>query len=160
MILSLGLIGVAAAVIYLFIPHEDSAPDLKRVDFRVELLTARRAATYPVAAPEGLSDSWKATSVRFRGDQSDAWHLGFQAPGGEYVQIEQSAQKPLTFIDEASQGGTATKTTQQIDGRKWTRYSGGRYEALVLAEKGSTTVVAGTGSFAQLTEMAGALKMA
>jgi len=160
MILSLGLIGVAAAVIYLFIPHEDSAPDLKRVDFRVELLTARRAATYPVAAPEGLSDSWKATSVRFRGDQSDAWHLGFQAPGGEYVQIEQSAQKPSTFIDEASQGGTATKTTQQIDGRKWTRYSGGRYEALVLAEKGSTTVVAGTGSFAQLTEMAGALKMA
>jgi len=160
MILSLGLIGVAAAVIYLFIPHEDSAPDLKRVDFRVELLTARRAATYPVAAPEGLSDSWKATSVRFRGDQSDAWHLGFQAPGGEYVQIEQSAQKPSTFIDEASQGGTATKTTQQIDGRKWTRYSGGRYEALVLAERGSTTVVAGTGSFAQLTEMAGALKMA
>ena len=45
MILSLGLIGIAAAVIYLFIPHDDSAPDLKRVDYRVELLTARRAAS-------------------------------------------------------------------------------------------------------------------
>ncbi|MGV9892253.1 DUF4245 domain-containing protein, partial [Streptomyces sp. NPDC003395] len=29
-----------------------------------------------MAAPEGLPDTWKATSVRFRGDQSDAWHLG------------------------------------------------------------------------------------
>lgn len=40
----------------------------------------------------------------------------------------------------------------------WTRYTGGRYDALVLAGKGSTTVVAGTGSFAQLTEMAKALQ--
>lgn len=54
MILSLGLIGIAAAVIYVFIPHDDSAPDIKTVDYRVELLTARRAASYPVAAPEGL----------------------------------------------------------------------------------------------------------
>ncbi|WP_405618677.1 DUF4245 domain-containing protein [Streptomyces sp. NBC_00076] len=159
MVLSLGLIGIAVAVIYVFIPHDDSARDVKKVDYRVELLTARRASSYPVAAPEGLSGSWKATSVRFRGDQFDAWHLGFHAPDGEYVQIEQSAQKPSTFIDAASQGGAATKTTQEIDGRTWTRYTGGRYDALVLAEKGSTTVVAGTGSFAQLTEMAGALKM-
>ncbi|WP_371669370.1 DUF4245 domain-containing protein [Streptomyces sp. NBC_00289] len=158
MILSLALIGIAAAVIYVFIPHDDSAPDLKRVDYRVELLTARRAASYPVAAPEGLSQSWKATSVRFRGDDSDAWHLGFDAPGGEYVQIEQSTQKPAAFIDEASQGSTATETTQRIDGRTWTRYSGGRYDALVLSDKSATTVVAGTGSFAQLTEMAQALK--
>jgi hypothetical protein len=160
MILSLGLIGIAAAVIYVFIPHDDSPRDVKAVDYRVELLTARRAASYPVAAPEGLSSGWKATSVRFQGDQSDAWHLGFLAPDGGYVQIEQSAQNASAFIDEASQGGQATKTTQKIDGRTWTRYTGGRYDALVLTEKGSTTVVAGTGSFAQLTQMAEALKMA
>ncbi|MXM65139.1 DUF4245 family protein [Streptomyces sp. HUCO-GS316] len=161
MILSLAVIGIAAAVIYVFVPHDDSAPDLKRVDYRVELLTARRAASYPVAAPEGLSQKWKATSVRFRGDESDAWHLGFHTRDGEYVQIEQSAaRKRSAFIEEASQGSEATKTTQRIDGRTWTRYSGGRYDALVLTEKGATTVVAGTGSFAQLTEMAQALKMA
>ncbi|MFF7564101.1 DUF4245 domain-containing protein [Streptomyces pseudovenezuelae] len=160
MILSLGLIGIAAAVIYVFIPHDDSAPDIKTVDYRVELLTARRAASYPVAAPEGLPAGWKATSVRFQGDQSDAWHLGFQAPGDEYVQIEQSTQKPSAFIDEASQGARATKQTQQIAGRTWTRYTGGRYDALVHRGDGATTVVAGTGSLAQLTEMAKSLKMA
>lgn len=158
MILSLGLIGIAAAVIYVFIPHDDSAPDVKKIDYRVELLTARRAASYPVAAPEGLAADWKATSVRFQGDAFDAWHLGFHAPGGEYVQVEQSTQKASTFIDEASQGAEATKKTEEIAGRTWTRYSGGRYDALVHEGDGATTVVAGTGSFTQLAEMAKALK--
>ncbi|MBK3563982.1 DUF4245 domain-containing protein [Streptomyces sp. MBT62] len=158
MILSLGLIGIAAAIVYIFIPHSDHAPDVKRVDYRVELLTARRAAPYPVAAPEGLPKTWKATSVRYDGAAFNAWHLGFSAPDGQYVQIEQSTQKPSDFVDTASQGATATKTTQTIGGHTWTRWTGGRYDALVLADKGSTTVVAGTGSFAQLTEMAQALK--
>ncbi|MGQ4380225.1 DUF4245 domain-containing protein, partial [Streptomyces sp. SAS_267] len=90
MILSLGLIGLMAGVIYIFIPHDDSKPDLKRVDYQVELLTARRAASYPVAAPEGLPSAWKATSVRYDGSEFDAWHLGFQAPDGQYVAVEQS----------------------------------------------------------------------
>lgn len=160
MILSLGLIGIAAAVIYVFIPHDDSAPDVQKVDYRVELLTARRAASYPVAAPEGSPAGWKATSVRFRADEFEAWHLGFQAPGGEYVQIEQSTQKPSTFVDEASQGGEATKQTQEIAGRTWTRYTGGRYDALVHSGDGATTVVAGTGSFTELAEMAKSLRTA
>ncbi|MFF4044288.1 DUF4245 domain-containing protein [Streptomyces sp. NPDC001816] len=161
MILSLGLIGIAAAVIYLFVPHDDHAPELKRVDYRVELLTARRAASYPVAAPEGLPGTWKATSVRYQGEESDRWHLGFQTPDGQYVQVEQSAQKKRAdFIDQAGQGAKATKRTEKIGDRTWTRYTGGRYDALVLeGTPGSTTVVAGTASFDQLTKMAAALKM-
>lgn len=158
MVLSLGVTILAAGVVYLFIPHDESAPDLPRVDYRIELLTARRVAAYPVAAPEGLAKEWKATSVRFQGDEFDAWHLGYQAPDGEYVQIEQSATpKRKVFIDEATQGGRETKATQEIDGKTWTRYTGGRYDALVLEADGSATVVAGTGSFRQLAEMADAL---
>ncbi|MEU3829590.1 DUF4245 family protein [Streptomyces sp. SID486] len=161
MILSLALIGVAAAVVYfLSIPRDDHAPDLKRVDYRVELLTARRAASYPVAAPEGLPDTWKATSVRYQGEKSDRWHLGFQSPDGQYVQIEQSRQKRADFIDQASQGGSETKRSERIDGRTWTRCTGGRYDALVLQDTpGSTTVVAGTGSYQELTTMVAALKL-
>ncbi|MFK0167263.1 DUF4245 domain-containing protein [Streptomyces sp. NPDC090306] len=158
MILSLALIVLMAGVIYIFIPHDDSEPDLPRVDYSVELLTARRAASYPVAAPEGLPATWKATSVRYQGDQGDAWHIGFRAPDGEYVAVEQSVQKRSAFIDDASQGARATTKTERIDGQTWTRYTGGRYDALVLeGPKGSTTVVAGTGSFTQLATMAGAL---
>ncbi|MEU6364487.1 DUF4245 domain-containing protein [Streptomyces sp. NPDC046931] len=158
MVLSLALIGLMAGVIYLFIPHDDHAPDLKRVDYRVELLTARRSAAYPVAAPEGLAGSWKATSVRFQGEPYDAWHLGFQDPEGQYVAIEQSTQRAAAFIDDASQGAHETKATQNIGGQTWQRYTGGRYDALVLRGKGSTTVVTGTAPFAQLTKMAEALR--
>ncbi|MET9389798.1 DUF4245 domain-containing protein [Streptomyces sp. NPDC006624] len=159
MILSLGVIGLVAGFIYLFIPKDDSPPELKRVDYRVELLTARRAASYPVAAPEGLPDAWKATSVRFRGDEFDAWHLGFRDPAGEYVAVEQSTERRPAFLDEATQGARETDRTEQIDGRTWTRWEGGRYDALVLeGTEGSTTVVTGTASFAQLTKMAEALE--
>ncbi|MFI8190998.1 DUF4245 domain-containing protein [Streptomyces sp. NPDC085946] len=160
MILSLAVIMLAAGVMYLFIPHDDSEPELKRVDYRVELLTARRAASYPVAAPEGLPQSWKATSVRFRGDDFDAWHLGFHSPKGQYVGVEQSTAKPAVFVDEATQGARETDATQRIDGRTWKRYEGERYDALVLqGTEGSTTVVTGSASFAELTAMAGALRM-
>jgi hypothetical protein len=160
MVLSLVVIVLAAAVVYLFVPHDDHAPDIERVDYHVELLTARRAAPYPVAAPEGLPQTWKATSVRYQADQDNRWHLGFQDPDGQYVAIEQSTQKPRDFIDDASQGGHATKVTQEIAGRTWTRYTGGRYDALVLEDTpGSTTVVAGTAPFDRLTRMAAALKM-
>ncbi|CAL9570069.1 hypothetical protein SUDANB176_04821 [Streptomyces sp. enrichment culture] len=159
MILSLGLIGLVAGVVWLFIPHDDSPPDLKRVDYRVDLLTARRAASYPVAAPEGLPEAWKPTSVRFRGDEGDAWHLGYQTPDGQYVAVEQSTQKRPVFIEDATQGAEKTGVTQQIGGRTWTRYEGGHYDALVLeGADGSTTVVTGTASFGQLTKMAGALR--
>ncbi|MFI9152105.1 DUF4245 domain-containing protein [Streptomyces sp. NPDC053367] len=159
MILSLGLIVLAALVVYVFIPHDDREPDVRRVDYRVELLTARRAASYPVAAPVGLPDTWKATSVRFRGDKSDAWHLGFHDPDGEYVAVEQSTERQAVFVDQATQGAEETRTTEKIGGRTWTRWTGGRYDALVLkGEDGETTMVTGTASFARLTEMARALK--
>lgn len=158
MLLSLGVIVLVAGVAYLFIPHDDSRSPVKRVDYRVELVTARRAAPYPVAAPEGLPASWKATSVRFRGNGFDAWHLGFQDPQGEYVAIEQSTQDPGPFIADASQGARKTAATQQIAGRTWQRYEGGRYDALVHRGKGATTVVTGTASFGQLAKMAQALK--
>ncbi|MFD3930311.1 DUF4245 domain-containing protein [Streptomyces sp. NPDC058614] len=158
MILSLGVITLVAGVIYVFIPHDDSEPELKRVDYRVELLTARRAASYPVAAPEGLPTEWKATSVRYDGSEFDAWHLGFHDPDGQYVAVEQSTEKPAAFIDTASQGAEETKATQRIGDQTWQRYEGAKYDALVLKGEGSTTVVTGTASFGQLTKMAQALK--
>ncbi|MFD4530311.1 DUF4245 domain-containing protein [Streptomyces sp. NPDC058470] len=158
MILSLALIGLVAGVIYVFIPHDDSEPELKRVDYRVELLTARRAAAYPVAAPEGLPTAWKATSVRYDGSEFDAWHLGFQDPDGQYVAVEQSTEKSAAFIAAASQGAEETQATQRIGDQTWQRYEGAKYDALVLRAKDSTTVVTGTASFGQLTKMAQALK--
>ncbi|MDT0400588.1 MULTISPECIES: DUF4245 domain-containing protein [Streptomyces] len=159
MIFSMVLIVLAAGVIWLFIPHEDGEPDIKRVDYRVDLLTARRAASYPVAAPEGLPEAWKPTSVRYKGAESEAWHLGYRTPEGEYVAVEQSTGKRSAFIEDKTQGAEKTDATQRIDGRTWTRYEGDHYDALVLeGTDGATTVVTGTASPGELTAMAEALR--
>ncbi|WP_212908422.1 DUF4245 domain-containing protein [Streptomyces sp. TS71-3] len=158
MLLSLGVIALVAGVIYVFIPHDDSKSPVKRVDYSVELTTARRAAPYPVAAPEGLPTSWKATSVRFQGDRFNSWHLGFLGPGGQYVAVEQSTQESAPFIASASQGARKTAATQRIGDHVWQRYQGGRYDALVRQDKSATTVVTGTAPFSELAKMAQALK--
>ncbi|MGY0492054.1 DUF4245 domain-containing protein [Streptomyces sp. WG-D5] len=160
LVLSLGVCVVAAGVIYLFVPHDDSGePPVKRVDYKIELTTARRAASYPVAAPTGLSDAWKATSVRYQGTSNDAWHLGFLDPDGQYVAVEQSADKSKAFIADATQKAEATGRTQRIGGEEWERYKGEKYDALVLKKDDATTVVTGTADFARLTKMAESLEM-
>ncbi|CAM5588488.1 hypothetical protein SGRIM128S_06211 [Streptomyces griseomycini] len=146
MILSLGLIGLVSGVVWLFIPHDDSPPDLKRVGCRVDLLTARRAASYPVAAPEGLPEAWKPTSVRFRGDEGDAWHLGYQTPDGQYVAVE-AVHPEAAGLHRGRDAGRREAIAQQIDGRTWTRFEGGHYDALVLREcRPARPAAAGTGS--------------
>ena len=154
----MAVITLVAGAMYVFIPHDDSKSPVKRVDYSVELLTARRAAAYPVAAPEGLAKAWKPTSVRFDGAKGDSWHLGYLDPAGEYVVVKQSTQKPAKFIEEVTQRAVRTKATEEIGGRTWYRYKGETYDALVREDKGATTVVAGTAPFGQLTEMAQALK--
>lgn len=158
MILSLGVIIAVAAGIYLFVPHDDSKDPVKRVDYRVELLTAQRAAAYPVAAPQGLSQKWKPTSVRYRGADGDAWHLGYLDPRGKYVAVEQSTRDPEEFVDEVTQGAEKIKGTVEVNGKSWDRYRGEEYDALVLREGRSTTVVTGDASQARMEDFAAALR--
>ncbi|MEU6123627.1 DUF4245 domain-containing protein [Streptomyces sp. NPDC047123] len=160
MLWSLVVIALVAGVIYLFIPHDESKTPSKRVDYRVELLTARRAADYPVAAPEGLGKAWTPTSVRFNGEDHDTWHLGFLDPDEQYVAIEQSTAKPAAFIKKVTHNAKRTEDADEIAGRTWQRYKGPKYDALVISEQGGTTVITGTASFDQLAKMAESLKMA
>ncbi|GAA3375014.1 DUF4245 domain-containing protein [Streptomyces sannanensis] len=158
MILSLAAVAPVVAVVYMFTPHDGTADPLKAVDYRVELQTARRAAPYPVAAPVGLPDGWKATSVSYDGAGGNAWHLGFLSPEGRYVAVEQSTAPAKKFISSVSQQATKTDETQQVKGVAWERWEGSKYDALVRQDKGSTTVVTGTAPYEQLAQMAAALE--
>ncbi|MFF2022418.1 DUF4245 domain-containing protein [Streptomyces sp. NPDC058171] len=158
MVLSLSVAVLFAGFIWLFLPHDgDKDPVLKSIDYRVELVTAQRAAPYPVAAPKGLDDEWRPTSVRYRGHQSHHWHLGFRSPDNRYVAVEQSTEKPRTFVERVTRGARDTGATQAVDGTTWRKYEGERYDALVRTEDGATTVVLGSASFTRLGMMAGSL---
>jgi len=160
MTLSMLVILLGAGLVYLFIPHDDSLDPVRPISYDMELVTARRAAPYPVAAPVGLPGTWRATSVEYeaRSDHGAAWHLGFMDPENEYAAVEQSDGRPAPFIDEVTHGAEPTGRTQTIDGRKWTRYEGPKYDALVLEEKAVTTVVTGTAPFDSLARLAASLE--
>jgi uncharacterized protein DUF4245 len=175
---SLAVVLLAAFVIYLFVPHDESVDPVKPVSYKVELDSARRAAPYPVLAPEGLSGKWRATSVRYEADgpAGRAWHLGFMTPDTQYAAVEQSDEaRNAKYIEDVTQGARKTAETVRVRGEEWTRYEGEKYDALVResAAGGSgedgkagkagegrpyTTVVTGTASFEQLQKMAAALR--
>ncbi|MCK8681607.1 DUF4245 domain-containing protein [Streptomyces lichenis] len=155
---SMAVILVAAGVIYLFVPHDENADPIKPVDYGVELVTAQRAAPYPVLSPKGLPTDWRPTSVSYERRSGDAWHLGYLTPEREYVAVEQSTSAPVTYIDEVTHGARDTGAAREVAGRGWQRYEGPKYDALVLREKGVTTVVTGTADEKRLAEMATALR--
>ncbi|MFB6837450.1 DUF4245 domain-containing protein [Streptomyces sp. NPDC056361] len=155
---SLGVILVAAGVMYLFIPHGEESEPVKAKDYRVELLTAQRAAPYPVLAPEGLGDGWKATVVSYKRENADAWQLGFLSPDTQYVAIHQSTAAANTYVPDVTQRAKNTGRTETVAGQVWQRWEGPKYDALVRTDGGATTVVTGTASFERLAEMAGALR--
>ncbi|MFD9973902.1 DUF4245 domain-containing protein [Streptomyces sp. NPDC059017] len=157
MIQSMTVICAFAGVIYFFIPHDDSLDPIRPVDYSVELTTARRAAPYPVAAPAGLPAGWKPTSVTFRREDGHAWHIGFLDPDGQYVAVEQSTEPPRKYVPRVTRQAAPTERTQQVGGEPWQRWEGPKYDALVRADQGSTTVVTGTASYERLAQMAAAL---
>ncbi|MER7461919.1 DUF4245 domain-containing protein [Streptomyces sp. NPDC097981] len=158
MVRSLAVIGVVVAVIYIFVPHDEKADPTHVVDYRVETITARRAAPYPVAAPVGLPAEWRATSVTFDRTAANAWHLGFLDPKGQYVAIEQAGDASAKHLASVTRQAKATGQTQQVGDLVWERWEGDKYDALVRHEQGYTTVVTGTASFEGLGRMAAALE--
>ncbi|GAA3391441.1 DUF4245 domain-containing protein [Streptomyces roseoviridis] len=155
---SLAVIMVAAGVMYLFIPHDEKANPVRTKDYRVELLTAQRAAPYPVLAPEGLGEDWRATVVSYRREDHDAWRLGFLDPDTQYVAVNQSTEDPEKYVPEITLQAKNSGRTQTVAGQVWQRWEGPKYDALVRSERGVTTVVTGTASFERLAQMAGALQ--
>jgi Protein of unknown function (DUF4245) len=160
MVLSVAVIGVVVAGIYLFVPHSASGSGpVQTVSYRVELGQARRAAPYPVAGPVGLSPDWRATSVNYDGSnpKSADWHLGFLDPQNQYISIDQSNSEAASFVSTTTQQSHRVGT-QNVAGTTWQRYGGGRYRALVRTTGGVTTMVDGTAPYDQLARLAGALR--
>ncbi|WP_185028549.1 DUF4245 domain-containing protein [Streptomyces candidus] len=158
MVLSMAVIGGVVAVVYTAVPHDEDADPLKTVDYRVEVTTAQRSAPYPVLAPQGLPEGWRATSVTYRGNEDKAWHLGFLDPDTEYVAVEQSTADPAKYVPKVTFSAKDSGRTKQAGGVTWQVWKGEKYDALVRTDKNATTVVLGTASDERLAEMAAALK--
>ncbi|WP_198035397.1 DUF4245 domain-containing protein [Streptacidiphilus rugosus] len=158
MVLSLAAVLAAGIVIYFFIPHS-GGDGVHPVAYQDSVLSARRAAPYPLLAPQGLSSGWNATAVNYDGSnpQGAVWTLGFIDPDKQYVAIKQSNGAADAFIHDATVDGEKQSATTLVNGVAWTHYQGSRYQALVLVGPKGTTVVFGTETFAKLGDFAAKL---
>ncbi|SOB82300.1 Protein of unknown function [Streptomyces sp. 1331.2] len=162
MVLSMLAVGFVVWVGYLFLPHDADSDPVHVVEFKVAAATAKRAAPYPLLAPEGLPDKWRATSVSYRpADQNNgkgnAWHLGFVTPSGQYAAVEQSDAPRDSLLSDKVAGGQPDGTSE-VAGRTWDRVQGEKARALTAPTGSGTTLLTGTASYEELAELAQALK--
>jgi hypothetical protein len=133
----------------------------------VEIGNAERAvselASYPLLVPRGLSDGWRATSVRTNAGSASTGdpvtlQIGWYTPGEEYAEYvvsdDPEAGALTDLLDHATDDGT-----QQVAGDTWQRLTTERGEtALTRAEGTATLVVSGSASDGELATLAGSLQ--
>ncbi|MFB4310723.1 DUF4245 domain-containing protein [Actinomadura sp. GTD37] len=151
--------------IYLVSPRGGDEEVLPTVDYNSQLWAMRGDAPYTVVAPEGLPAGWRPNSSRLHGLGSGgkepvAWHLGFVTPKDEYAALEQSDEKASEYVPRMTNSSLPVGT-QQIDGVTWTKYHRKDKKANSLARTlpdGTSIVVTGTASYAELAVLAASLK--
>lgn len=159
MVLSMAVILAGAFGLFLLVPNDPSKDPVRPIDYRVEALSAGRAAPYELLVPDGLSEEWRATSVRYRHESEYGayWRLGYMDPDNEYVGLGQADRAPGAFIADFTHGAKDTGETVTVDGEDWARYSGPKYNALVRQTPAVTVIVAGTAPADHLQHFAGSL---
>jgi len=165
MIRSMAVVLGAVAVI-LIITLRPQPDAIRVVDYAPVLSIARAQAGFPVLAPQGLGPEWRATSARWEptaaAEPDPAWHLGVVTPSEEYVQLGQSATTDADYLPEQTGRGSPVGAAR-VGGVEWERYEsvdrdGVDDRALVRIVGGVTTVVSGSGDWAEIEQFAASLR--
>jgi hypothetical protein len=159
MVLSLAVVLGIAAVIVLLVPRVNGVTQ-PPVDVAMGARVAAEQVEFTPSVPSGLPAGWRATSVRTTRSTADVitWHAGYQTPGGQYAALEQGQDAPTAWVAQQTNHGEADGT-QDVAGRAWQRYAGGRavQNSLVRTDGAVTTIVTGTASFDELAVLAASL---
>ncbi|SEO77885.1 DUF4245 domain-containing protein [Trujillonella endophytica] len=129
----------------------DPAPSIGR---------AAEYATYPLEAPVGLPEGYRATDTDVRGAPGDpvTLRVDYVTPSEEYVGYVTSDDPDAPEVDDVL-AGSEVRGTVQIGGREWTRSSTERGETALSRVAGDVTVlVTGSGSAAELETVAAAVR--
>lgn len=163
MVRSLLVIGALVALLVAIVPRVNTVSQ-PPVDVAGAAAEVVRESGWPIEAPAGLPEGWSASSVRYVRSTGGlmTWHAGYTSPTKNYVAIEQTKNATAEWV--AAQTNRARRTGQvQAAGRTWTTYERGvkvqnSMVAAPTAAGGLTTIITGTGTFAELTRFAEALR--
>lgn len=120
---------------------------------------ASSSAAFPVAVPTGLGDDWHVTAATFRRDGEGATlRLGYVDPDTDPALLVQSSVPPTELIRAELGADAGPRGTVRLGERTWQRYDARRGEtALLLIEKGRTTIVVGTADPKRVQALAASL---
>ncbi len=156
MVRSVVVIVAVMAVVFFMVPKVNSISQ-PPVDVLTNARSVAETTGWPIEVPEGLPTGWQPTAVRYvqSSDGLMTWHVGYQSPAGTYVALEQTKGATNDWVraqtNRAPAGGSLT-----IDGTPWTQHVREDKVQNSLVSRatdaaGLSTVVTGTGTFAELT---------
>ena len=156
------LLGAAIIVAAIPVPH---AAEPVTVSYSGDLAALARLAPYPAVAPAGLPASWQPVSSGLavggaNGAGTVTWQLGFMTPDGALAALAESNASAAAFIRRMTNGGTALAATR-LDGQAWRLSSTparDQRSMYLVSPAGFTVVVTGNATWAQLRELAAALR--
>jgi hypothetical protein len=160
------LLGAALIVVTIPVPH---AAEPVTISYAGDLATLSRLAPYPAVAPAGLPGDWQPVSSGLTaggatGAGTVTWQLGFMTPDGALAALEESNASAAAFIRRMTNDGVNPKTPQaavRVNGQVWSLSSvpaRGQRSMYFTSPDRFTVVVTGNATWAQLRELAGALR--
>lgn len=168
MVISMAVILVPLALItWLF--TNDPDPQVEAVDVAPVLARAEAESPYPVLRSVNLPEDWTPVRVAWAADGNtwiteepaigNSWQLGYLAPNGIYVAVQQRDRAVETFVSRITQQGRRQSETTDVAGRTWEHWisSDDLTRSLVWRDGDMVAVVAGNAEFEQLDAFAGTL---
>jgi hypothetical protein len=156
------LLGAAIIVVAVPLPH---AAEPVTISYSGDLAQLARLAPYPAVAPAGLPASWQPVSSGLaiggaNGAGTVTWDLGFMTPDGALASLQESNASPAAFVRRMTNDGTALAPAR-LNGQTWSLTSTpsrGQRSMYLTSSAGFTLVVTGNASWAELRELAAALR--
>ena len=155
---------LAAAVIVVAVPAPHAAEPIT-ISYAGDLARLARLAPYPAVAPAGLPASWQPVSSSLavggaNGPGTVTWQLGFMTPDGALASLQESNASAAAFVRRMTNDGTALPAAD-LNGQTWSLSSAparGQRSMYLTGAAGFTVVVTGNASWAELRELAAALR--
>lgn len=155
------LVVVAAIMVVTWRPQPDP---VRTVSLEPSATLATTQADFPVFIVNP-SLGGQVTSVRWEStpdsDGELVWHVGYVTEDGEYLQLSQSAAESPAYLSEQTYAGQALPdfsdlpgSVQSLTSQGWMPWAGDDRRSLVRMNDGSTTVLSGTASWAELGDAA------
>lgn len=162
MIISMVLVMLAALIWWAWVPRASNTTqptaDVAGIAREVGL-----SKHWDPAVAVGLPKGWQPVNVRLvsADKQPDTWQAGYDAPGDDYARVVQTKDGAASWVDAQTSTSTPAGSVT-VNGVRWSKLqrSDGGERSLVCSQDlaGLTTVVTGTGDWAQLQEFAASLK--